>query len=1132
MCGRTRCTLEPDAVARRARVPKRRVLRRSRYKARHNCHPGCNVPVVFSATHAELPSRASAVLAEEIRTAAGVPGRGPASESEDAAAGGAAEPAEAGAASDRVVMPMQWGLVPSFTDAAARPDFWKAFNARSESVAEKPMFRRLVNRRRCAVLVDGFYEWKEDEQKEKQPYFVTGELEGAASGSAAAVDGEGTALALAGLFDVWHHRRPAREGEAPPSGDGPGSSGAPAWVEEEVWTVTLLTRPVAPRLAWLHNRMPVFLADAEALDAWLGADPFADLVRAGPVAAALETRACPPLSWHPVSKAMNSVKFVGESASHAIDLAAAKARAAKQKITNFFGAAKPRAGAIKPAKSPGASAAAAGPKGGDTKPPAIAAAAAEPARLVDPSSPEDFAEAEPVDADVFLSVRLALVGAVLEDADPVAWTVRLEDVNNTAASVTNAIDGWRDLEDVAVDTFLLLREGRLEVTLVDAPCSRSACLANPHCDWDECVRAAETSTAAVPPRADETLGGVGSPQEWDRLLRMRLALPVRSLIVGTLFSQCADWIIDVEWEVGGGACTATAVPSIASYCDAGGKDIANVIGRRFGWLDLLVIALALAYSALLLLRAFRQLRTFWQVRSWAVGFAKGEAGTGVARALSRRSAQWRGVLRARGVLKRALQERRARGAASASAVEAAAAAVVDAGPERAASPLGGSTAGSSPDSDAPLLAATAADGSGAGGAGAGADSDVLPEQQQQQQQQQPGGAGGGGGGGRTKSGRHLGLRVTFSGGGLPGEEESGPRADASRFPAAHSPSGGSVGGHSAHSRAPSEGGPDAFDAPPGASGAMHSPFVADDDDDDSDDDDDDDNDDKALARAAGAADPKQQVAVLAVPGCLACVRAVSPVWTISAASGALLTAAASVITLAQGGARHPGPTLHGLCLGIGSFLLWMSALRYLEFSRATYGIVLTLQRAAPRVLVFVAGALPLLFAYAAFGVAFFGDTVEGFSGPRQACVTLFSVLNGDVILDTFASLMGRFPFVGQVYVYSFVSLFIYVVLNVLIALVEEAFFQSSAETSAILERQRSKQGLSHRMPGSGGSAEQAAEQAAAGVDLDSVDLLAQNPRDDLDALQSQASGARDAWRTALRLKEWDEVASNAGSRFR
>lgn len=820
------------------------------------------------------------------------------------------------------------------------------------------------------------------------------------------------------------------------------------------------------------------------------------------------------------------------------------------------------------------------------------------------------------DADVFLSVRLALVGAVLEDADPVGWTVRLEDANNTAASVTNAIDGWRDLEDVAVDTFLLLREGRLEMTLVDAPCSRRACLANPLCDWDECVRTAETSSAAVPPRADEALGGAQSPQEWDRLLRMRLALPVRSLIVGTLFSQCADWVIDVEWEVGGGACTATAVPSIASFCDSGGKDIANVIGRRFGWLDLLVIALALVYSALLLLRAFRQLRTFWQVRSWAVGFAKGEAGTGVARALSRRSAQWRGVLRARGVLKRALQERRTRGAASASAVEAAAAAVVDAvdaaagpggaspalvgvapmavphgmgpvaleapagasvsapvsadaswsskgaaahtvaaadgadagsmatsppeahagvsrhrppardgaaasgGSERAASPLDGSATGSSPDSDVPLLDAAMT---------GGADTDVSLQHQHRLRQHQhgeaagagAGGLGGAGGGGRAKSGRNLGLRVTFSGGGLPGQDPD-PRPEASHLPMTHSPSGGSVGGHS---RAPSEGGPDAFEASPAAAGATHSAFAEDD---DTDSDDNDDNDDTALRRAAGSADPKQQVAVLAVPGCLACVRAVSPVWTISAASGALLTAAASVITLAQGGARHPGPTLHGLCLGIGSFLLWMSALRYLEFSRATYGIVLTLQRAAPRVLVFVAGALPLLFAYAAFGVAFFGDTVEGFSGPRQACVTLFSVLNGDVILDTFASLMGRFPFMGQVYVYSFVSLFIYVVLNVLIALVEEAFFQSSAETSAILERQRSKQGLSHRMPGSGG----AAEPAAAGVDLDAVDLLAQNPRDDLDALQSQASGARDAWRTALRLKEWDEVASNAGSRVR
>ena len=34
------------------------------------------------------------------------------------------------------------------------------FNARSETVAEKTVFSRLLQRQRCVVLFDGFYEWK------------------------------------------------------------------------------------------------------------------------------------------------------------------------------------------------------------------------------------------------------------------------------------------------------------------------------------------------------------------------------------------------------------------------------------------------------------------------------------------------------------------------------------------------------------------------------------------------------------------------------------------------------------------------------------------------------------------------------------------------------------------------------------------------------------------------------------------------------------------------------------------------------------------------------------------------------------------------------------------------------------
>ena len=61
----------------------------------------------------------------------------------------------------------RWGLIPSWAKDVAIGS--KMINARAETISEKPSFRNAFNRRRCLILADGFYEWK-NEGNRKQPY--------------------------------------------------------------------------------------------------------------------------------------------------------------------------------------------------------------------------------------------------------------------------------------------------------------------------------------------------------------------------------------------------------------------------------------------------------------------------------------------------------------------------------------------------------------------------------------------------------------------------------------------------------------------------------------------------------------------------------------------------------------------------------------------------------------------------------------------------------------------------------------------------------------------------------------------------------------------------------------------------
>ncbi len=125
---------------------------------------------------------------------------------------------------------LQWGLIPAWSrDPKSGP---KPINARAETLTEKPSFRQLMQRRRCLVPADSFYEWQATPTG-KVPHRILRPDE--------------APFAFAGLWDEWTDRA---TGEIRP-------------------TFTIITTAANALMAPLHERMPVILPTRDAERAWL-----------------------------------------------------------------------------------------------------------------------------------------------------------------------------------------------------------------------------------------------------------------------------------------------------------------------------------------------------------------------------------------------------------------------------------------------------------------------------------------------------------------------------------------------------------------------------------------------------------------------------------------------------------------------------------------------------------------------------------------------------------------------------------------------------------------------------------------------------------------------------------------------
>ncbi|PVW06518.1 hypothetical protein DEA06_03125 [Microbacterium sp. Gd 4-13] len=141
----------------------------------------------------------------------------------------------------RRLEPARWGLVPSW---AKDPGIGvKAFNARSEEIENKPMFRGALEKRRAIVPASGYYEWKTTDDG-KVPHYIH--------------PADGSPLFFAGLYEWWKNPELADDDSA-------------RWM----LSFTILTRASIGRLGSIHDRMPLFM-DADYADAWL--DPSTDNV--------------------------------------------------------------------------------------------------------------------------------------------------------------------------------------------------------------------------------------------------------------------------------------------------------------------------------------------------------------------------------------------------------------------------------------------------------------------------------------------------------------------------------------------------------------------------------------------------------------------------------------------------------------------------------------------------------------------------------------------------------------------------------------------------------------------------------------------------------------------------------------
>lgn len=173
------------------------------------------------------------------------------------------------------VAPFRWGLIPFWSKD---PDIGnRMINSRSETVAEKPSFRKAFKSQRCLIPADGFYEWQKVDDGPKQPYYIHMK--------------DKKPFALAGIWDKWKN----------PEGG-------------TIESCSILTTEPNAVLKPIHKRMPV-IVNPKKYDFWLN-PTIEDIDDLKELLKPYDTKV---MEAYPISRYVNSPENKGEKCIEAFN---------------------------------------------------------------------------------------------------------------------------------------------------------------------------------------------------------------------------------------------------------------------------------------------------------------------------------------------------------------------------------------------------------------------------------------------------------------------------------------------------------------------------------------------------------------------------------------------------------------------------------------------------------------------------------------------------------------------------------------------------------------------------------------------------------------------------------------------